>query len=226
MKARLRRAARGRKGSGNERAQRRPRDDRRRVEQRVTAARRLESAFQPAWRRPAPRTASVTPSESSISEVRRAARLPAWHEVRERRRRRAGDLGEVVPQAHVAPRPRVRLRDERVGFSRREHAALQHEAALRVGRQRVVVVGARRAQVALGVDVQLDRREHVVVEQPAQERQRGVLVQVVDAAQRRRIALVVQQMAEVVQQRGGDRARARRPRPRRAWRSAARARAA
>ena len=40
--------------------------------------------------------------------------------------------------------------------------------------------------------------------QRAQERQRRVLVQVVDAAQRRRLALVVQQVAQVVQQRRGD----------------------
>ena len=34
-----------------------------------------------------------------------------------------------------------------------------------------------------------------------EERQRGILVQVVDAAQRRRLALVVQQVADVVQER-------------------------
>jgi hypothetical protein len=44
----------------------------------------------------------------------------------------------------------------------------------------------------------------VVGEQSAQKRQRAVLVDVVHAAQRRRLAQVVQQVAEVVQQRGGD----------------------
>jgi hypothetical protein len=60
------------------------------------------------------------------------------------------------------------------------------------------------AQVALGVDVQLDRVEHRVGEEAAQERQREVLVRVVDAAQRRRLALLVEQVAEVVQEAGGD----------------------
>ena len=60
--------------------------------------------------------------------------------------------------------------------------------------------GVDPAQVALGVDVQLDRVEHGVGEQAAQERQREVLVGVVDAAQRRRLALVIEQVAEVVQQ--------------------------
>ena len=79
-------------------------------------------------------------------------------------------------------------------------ARLRFESA----ESRVVVPGVDLAQVALGVDVQLDRVEHRVGEQAAQERQREVLVRVVDAAQGRRLALVVEQVAEVVQQAGGD----------------------
>jgi hypothetical protein len=44
------------------------------------------------------------------------------------------------------------------------------------------------AEIALGVDVELDRVEHGVAEQPAQEGQGEVLVRVVDAEQRRRRA--------------------------------------
>jgi len=52
--------------------------------------------------------------------------------------------------------------------------------------------------------VQLDRVEHRVREQTAQEGQGVVLVRVVDAAQRGRLALVVQQVPQVMQQAGRD----------------------
>jgi hypothetical protein len=52
--------------------------------------------------------------------------------------------------------------------------------------------------------VQADRAEHRFRERRPQERQRHVLVQVVLAAQRRRLAAVVDQVADVVQQRGAD----------------------
>jgi Zn-dependent alcohol dehydrogenase len=52
--------------------------------------------------------------------------------------------------------------------------------------------------------VAADGAQHRVGEQPAQERDGEVLVDVVDAAQRGRRAQVVHQVAEVVQQRGGD----------------------
>ena len=96
------------------------------------------------------------------------------------------------------------LGDEGRGRRAVEHAALQGEAALRVRREPPVITAVDVAQVALGVDVQLDRVEHGVGEQAAQERQREVLVRVVDAAQGRRLALLVQEVAEVVQQAGGD----------------------
>jgi hypothetical protein len=51
--------------------------------------------------------------------------------------------------------------------------------------------------------MQLDGVQHIVAKQPAQERQRAVLVHVVHALQRGRGAQVVQQMSQVVQQRGG-----------------------
>ena len=81
---------------------------------------------------------------------------------------------------------------------------MQREAALGIGGQRIVISGPRGAEVTLGIDVQANRLEHVVGEQRAQERQREVLVDVVDAALGRRFALVVEQVTEVVQQRGGD----------------------
>src|SRR5256885_333065 len=80
--------------------------------------------------------------------------------------------------------PRARLRDEGVRLFGAERTALQLQRPLAVIRQRVVVAGARRAQVALGIDVAADRAEHAFGEQPAQERDREVLVGVVDAAQR------------------------------------------
>ena len=128
----------------------------------------------------------------------------AGQEMRQRRRRQVGLLGQVVPLAQHDRVARRRLGDEGACLASVEHAALQGEAALRiVGQARVVaVVGL--AEIALGVDVQLDRVEHRVGEQAAQERQGEVLVRVVDAAQGRRLALVIEEMAEVVQQAGGD----------------------
>jgi hypothetical protein len=52
--------------------------------------------------------------------------------------------------------------------------------------------------------VQANGRQDVVREQCAQERQRRKLMQVVDAAQRGRFALVVEQVPQVVQQRRRD----------------------
>jgi hypothetical protein len=52
--------------------------------------------------------------------------------------------------------------------------------------------------------MQLDGVQHLVGEQAAQERERAVLVHVVDTAQRGRLAQVVHQVAQVVQQGGGD----------------------
>src|SRR6185369_1036107 len=164
----------------------------------------LMSAFHDAWRRAAKRTAATT---DQLSAGAMSARLAderagggAVEEVRERRRREPGLLGEVVPMAQhhrvARPGPGEELRRGVVG----EDAALQRQAALRVRRQPIVVGGVDVAEVALGVDVQPDRLEHVVRKQPAQERQREVLVGVVDAAQRRRLALVVEEMAEVVQE--------------------------
>ena len=104
------------------------------------------------------------------------------------------------------PSSAERLRAEGVRFAVAEDPALQLEAALRVDRQRRPVLGAgqravaARAQVALGIDVQPDRLQHGRAEQVAQEGQRDVLVTVVDAAQRRRLALVVDEVAEVVQE--------------------------
>ena len=129
------------------------------------------------------------------------------HVMRERGRRGALDLGQVVPQPQPHGVVGERLRDESRRLFRGEDAALQRQAALGVGGQRFEIAVARRAQVALGVDVQLDRRQDVVVEQRAQERQRGVLMHVVHAAQRRRFALVVQQVSQVMQQRCRDQRR-------------------
>ena len=48
--------------------------------------------------------------------------------------------------------------------------------------------------------MQADRLQHVISEKVAQKRQSDVLVAVVDATQRRRLALVVDQVSEVVQE--------------------------
>ena len=52
--------------------------------------------------------------------------------------------------------------------------------------------------------MQSDRLQHSVVKQSAQERQSDILVSIINATQRRRFALVVDHVAEVVQQRGDD----------------------
>jgi hypothetical protein len=126
--------------------------------------------------------------------------------VGERGRLQIGLLREVVPLAQHHRVARARLVEEAGRLIGAEHAALQREAALGIVAELGVVVGVGLAEIALRVDVQLDRIEHGVREQAAQERYRVVLVRVVDAAQRGRVvvaaALVVQQMAEVVQQAG------------------------
>ncbi len=97
------------------------------------------------------------------------------------------------------------------GLGVSEDAALQFEAALGVGRKLRPVLSAvdgqspsAGAEVALGIDMQPDRLEHRIVEKAAQERQSDVFVTIVDAAQRRRFALIVDHVSEVVQQRGDD----------------------
>ena len=60
------------------------------------------------------------------------------------------------------------------------------------------------ARAALRIDMQPDRRQHRFGEQATQKRQRDAPVRVVDAAQPRCIALVIQQVAEVVQQSDRD----------------------
>ena len=64
-----------------------------------------------------------------------------------------------------------------------------------------------RAQAALGIHVQADRLQHRIRKRRAQERQRKVLVLIVDAVGGGRIhtqTLQVQQMPEVMQQCGSD----------------------
>ena len=52
--------------------------------------------------------------------------------------------------------------------------------------------------------MQLNATQHAVTKQAAQERQRGVLVHVVHATQGGAFAQLLQQVAQVVQQAGGD----------------------
>ena len=118
--------------------------------------------------------------------------------------RRAGDFGRVVPQAHLHGFRSIGLADELLGFAGAVDAALEHEAALGILGQFFVIARSRGAKIALGIDMQADRGEHRFWKQTTQERQCGVLVPVVDAAQRRRLAAVVEQMADVVQQRRAD----------------------
>ena len=136
--------------------------------------------------------------------VRQQAARGAAEEVGQRRRREVRLLREVVPLAQQHRVAGARLVEEAGRLLGGERRPLQREAALRIVGQARVVARIGRAQVALGVDVQLDRHQHRIRQQAAQERQREVLVGVVDAAQGRRVALLVQQVAEVVQQAGGD----------------------
>src|SRR5205809_4259434 len=120
------------------------------------------------------------------------------------RRGLSGGLGGIIPAPHSYGVGGERLRHEGIGLASREGAALQLQAALRILGQGFVVRGLQRAQRALRVDVQPDRLDHGGREERAKERDRVVLVLVVDAARARRVALQVQQVAEIVQQRGGD----------------------
>jgi hypothetical protein len=128
-------------------------------------------------------------------------RLHDGSEMRERRRYPARGFRGIVPAPQRDRTQGSRLSCERCSGRCIVAAALQRQASLRIRRQRVVIVGLGGAEVALGIDVQPDRLEDVVVEQRAQERQRRILMYVVDAALGRRFTLVVDQMAQVVQQR-------------------------
>lgn len=93
---------------------------------------------------------------------------------------------------------------KRLGLVVVEHAALQRKTAHRIDRELAEVLGIDGAQATLGVDVQPDRLEHGIAEQRPQERQGVVLVQIVDAALGGRLALKIEQMAEIVEKAGGD----------------------
>src|SRR5207248_1913708 len=77
-------------------------------------------------------------------------------------------------------------------FLRGVNAALQNETSLRIGRQLCVIVGTGRTEVSLGIDVHANGFQDVIAIQRSQKRQGGELMQIVDASQRRRLALVVQ----------------------------------
>ena len=188
----------------------------------------LMSAFHEAWSRAPNRTAPTT-VQLSVSRhgsgrvAQAAARARKWASDGVAR---SACLARSSHWRSITASRAAGRAMKALGLRGVEHAALQREAALRVVRQPLVVVVVGLAEIALGVDVQLDRVEHRVGEQAAQERQGEVLVGVVDAAQGRRLALVVEQVAEVVQQAGGDELVARRRSARRSAPSAARARAA
>src|SRR5688572_23021415 len=149
-------------------------------------------AFQVACASAAPRTASVTSRGNGAEHCL---------EVREIRRDRAGNLRRVVPEPNLHRVGSKGLADEALGVGGAEHPALELQAALRILGQPAVVVGARGAKVAFRIDMEPDGLDHHLGEMSAQERQRGVLVLVVYAAQRRRFAAVVEHVADVVQQR-------------------------
>src|SRR6202011_4431350 len=116
----------------------------------------------------------------------------------------SGELRGVIPEPELDGALRERPGNELGGFCRGKSAALQGETALGVGGERIVVSGPRLTQITFGVDVQTNRLEDPVIEQSAQEWQREILMDVVDPAPGRRVSLVVEQMAKVVQQGRGD----------------------
>ena len=132
-------------------------------------------AFQVACASAAPRTASVTSRGMPPAAAARNGRDRASPRREPWRRRPTADFHRIGG---------MRLADEALGLLRAEHAALKLQAALRILGQLIVVLRARSAEIALGVDVQPDRAENRLGEVRPQERQRHVLVQVVDAAQR------------------------------------------
>ncbi len=120
------------------------------------------------------------------------------------RGRAAGQLGLIVPTAQLESLLRMGIREKCLGPIGIEDAALQLQAAHGIQGQRGVVRRVDRTQTPLRVDVQPDRLQYRRGEQRAQERQHMLLMQVVDAARARRLALPIQQVAEIVQQRGND----------------------
>src|SRR5437868_11373710 len=78
----------------------------------------FSSAFQSACKKPAPSTASVTPSVISVDGISAASGGSALrgfedgNEMRKRRRRRAGDFRQVIPQANLHRVFGVRSLDE------------------------------------------------------------------------------------------------------------------
>ncbi len=132
------------------------------------------------------------------------ADLHVAHEMRERRHDGLRGLGGIVPAPHAHGIFGKRQDGERLRLHLVEDAALQHEAAPRVGRQGLEIARLARAQEALGIDVQAYGFQGLRPEERTQERQASILVQVIETLLRRRLAEVVQQMAKVVQQCGRD----------------------
>ena len=112
-------------------------------------------------------------------------------------------LGLIVPAAQANRILRTGLADEGLRLLGRVNAALQLQAALGVCRQGTVIVGIHRAQIPLGIDVQLHGMDDGFRKQTPKKRHHTVLVHVVNAIGTGGACDVVQQMAQIVEQGSG-----------------------
>ena len=119
-------------------------------------------------------------------------------------RAKVWNLGLVIPHPQLDGFARMRPRDEACGLLCRENPSLQSKAAPGVVRERVLVAWLDSAKVAFCVHMPFDGVQHPPSECRAQERDGEVLVLVVDAAQRRRIALLPEQVSDVMEKRRRD----------------------
>ena len=112
-------------------------------------------------------------------------------------------LGLIVPAAQANRILRTGLGDEGLCLFGRVNAALQLQAALGVCRQGTVIAGIHRAQITLGIDVQLHRIDDGFRKQTPKKRHDAVLVHVINAIGTGGACHVVQQMAQIVEQGSG-----------------------
>ncbi len=122
----------------------------------------------------------------------------------ERRRLRGGVLGGVVPVPQPAGRLRVRAGSELVKLRSAHRPALDAERVDRGRGERPGIAGLDRAQIPLGRDVQPHGLGDLGAEPLRQPVRTGVAVPVVRAAHQLATAHRAGEVADIVQQRGGD----------------------
>ena len=149
------------------------------------------------------RPQAASTSARAIMEAQARRQDATWRRiVVEVRRFRARILGAFVVAAQPHGFGMQRIGAERLDLIRRHQAALQFQAAHRVGRELAEIVRLDGAEIALGRDVQADGLAHFRTETFGQPPGAQLLVHVVEAARGGVLAQLVDHVADIMQQRG------------------------